>query len=144
MSEDSKEMAGGGSSGMTWDVRFSDPVDGAYLEKVLNAWIMCVADSLAREGRMMGHLKSVFRCDRGWISLNLVDLRLGTDSRRSLEGQVTAGRMKIMAALLGFDDMTIRRGIEEGTERFVRDRSGPLELRPVGRDEKMMSMEGTL
>jgi len=143
MNEDSKELARGGSSGMMWDVRFREGIEASALKEELIAWIEHIAASLARNGRMMGHLKAVFRCDQGWVSLNLVDPRLGTDCRLSLVGPVISGRIKVMAALLGMDDRSIREGIVEGTERFARERSGVVELQQLMKDDRILFVEGT-
>jgi hypothetical protein len=50
--------------------------------------------------------------------------------------------MKAMAALVGFEDHEVRRGLEEGTAAFQSKAADRVRLSSVRRAEEILSLEG--
>ena len=139
--EDSKRLAEAGSSGMAWDVRFAAAMEEKELQDTLTAWMGEMVRGMGKE-RILGHIKAVFRCPQGWVRLNFVDPRLPIDVQSALSGPVASGRMKAMAALVGFEDHEVRRGLEEGTAAFQSKAADRVRLSSVRRAEEILSLEG--
>ncbi|MCG7840677.1 MAG: hypothetical protein MIO87_02075 [Methanomassiliicoccales archaeon] len=139
--EDSKEMAAAGSHGVEYDVRFNRPLNERELIDTLRSWMKTISSELTSERGIIGHIKAFFRCQGGWVRLNLVDLRLDLDVDSSIEGDVRSGRMKIMAALVGMKDGDIAGGMDRGTSSFKHDFSDLVRI-GESREKEIIKLEG--
>ncbi|QLH74501.1 MAG: hypothetical protein HPY73_02900 [Methanomassiliicoccales archaeon] len=121
MTEDSKKLAGAGSTGVELHLEKAR-VPSEIFKEALDRFIMSWAKDLEGRGALIGHVKMIAEVDLGYYKLSVVDVGLGVEKDDGLEdGNVTKGRVRIMAAVLNLDDEEVERSLEKALEGLSRD-----------------------
>ena len=121
MEEDSKELAHAGSYGVKVRFRARGRLDGKGLASALHKSLVLGAEGLAKEGMLLGHVKAIALTEKGYVKVNIVDLRLGADVEDAIGAQaVDGGTINLMAAVAGRSDEEVRKGMERAVGALAR------------------------
>ena len=121
MEEDSKELAQAGSYGLKLHFRARGKLDGKGLASILHKSLTLGAEDLGKEGVLLGHVKAIAMTDKGFVKVNIVDLRLGADVEDNIgKNAVEKGTINLMAAVAGRSDGDVRKGLERAVSALAR------------------------
>ena len=121
MEEDSKELANAGSYGVKLHFRARGKLSGKGLATIMHKSMTLGAESLGKDGVLLGHIKAIALTEKGFVKVNIVDLRLGADVEDSI-GQklVEAGTINLMAAVAGRSDAEVRASLQRTISALAR------------------------
>ncbi len=78
-------------------------------------------EGLAKDGTFLGHVKAIAMTEKGFVKVNIVDLRLGADVEDTIgQERVDSGTLNLMAAVAGRSDEDVRKGIERTVGALAR------------------------
>lgn len=121
MIEDSKDLAQAGSYGVKLHFRARGKLDGKGLASILHKSLILGAEGLGKEGVLLGHVKAIAITDKGFVKVNIVDLRLGADVEDNIgKKAVENGTINLMAAVAGCSDGDVRKGLERAVSALAR------------------------
>jgi hypothetical protein len=121
MEEDSKVLAEAGSYGVKLHFRARGKLDGKGLASILHKSLTLGAEGLGKEGALLGHVKAIAMTDKGFVKVNIVDLRLGADVEDNIGKKVVEnGTINLMAAVAGRSDEDVRKGLERAVSALAR------------------------
>lgn len=119
--EDSKELAQAGSYGVKLHFRARGKLDGKGLASIMHKSLTLGAEGLGKEGILLGHVKAIAMTDKGFVKVNIVDLRLGADVEDNIGKKVVEnGTINLMAAVAGRSDEDVRKGLERAVSALAR------------------------
>jgi hypothetical protein len=121
MEEDSKDLANAGSYGVKLHFRARGKLDGKGLASILHKSLSLGAEGLGKDGILLGHVKAIALTEKGFVKVNIVDLRLGADVEDSIGREpVDHGTVNLMAAVTGRSDADVRKGMEKTVSALAR------------------------